>query len=139
MSCHMLHILPWHVAGRVAGRVVDRVAGRNGHFDVDLDGADAGCVRHCPALHAVHAELPAEHVDWSLTHHPPPVLTAVVSAWEAPVIALTHSGENQGERSAGAGQGCPCQGPAFEGWQMMMLCGQAPARKRQYKSSITAQ
>ena len=132
MSCLMLHSLPWHVAGRVAGR--------SGHFDVDLDAADAGCVRHCPALHAVHAELPAEHADWSLNHYPPhAVLTAVVSEWEAPVIALTHSGESQGERSAGAGQGCPCQGPAFEGWQIMMLCGRAPARERQYKSSITAQ
>lgn len=129
---HILHSLPWHVAGRVAGRVA--------HCDVALDADDAGCVRHCPVLHAVHAELP----DWSLTRRPPPVVLTVladllgtVNAWETPVIALALSGGNAGERNADAGQGCPCQGPAFEGWQATMPCDQAPASKQHYVSSMT--
>ena len=112
---------------------------------MDLDVADALCERHCPALHAVYAELPAERVHWSLTRHPPPVvltvladLLGIVSAWEAPVIALTLSGGYGQGRSADAGQGCSCRGPALEGWQTLMPCDQAPASEGQYESSSTA-
>ena len=133
MRCHLLHSLPLHVAGRVAGRVA--------HCDVGLDAADADPAPHCPALHAV---LPAEHADRSLTHRTPPVvltvltdLLGIVSARETPVIALTHSGGNGGERSTDAGQGCPCQGPAFEDWQTVMLYDPAPASERHYDSSIS--
>ena len=43
------------------------------------------------------------------------------------MIPLPHSGGNVGERTADAGQGCLRQGPAFEVWQTMMPCDQAPA------------
>ena len=126
-----MHSLPWHIAGRTA------------HFDMDLDAADALCEQHCSALHAVHAEQLAELLHWNLTCHPPPVLLTVsanrlgtVNAWEAHVIVLTHSGGYGGERSADAGQGCPCQGPPFEGW---MPSDQAPASEGHYESSHTAQ
>ena len=60
----MLHSSPCHVAGRVA------------HFDIALDAGDAGCVRHCPAL---YAQLPAQHVEWSLTRRAPPVVLTVLA------------------------------------------------------------